>query len=94
MMESPQPPWIAVQQRVDEWVKIGASAHTVRAIRFGVMEVPSIPFTAEEGKELGDVPQTREDLAFGARKLEEGLKEGSFVEVTKEYAMLGKKTVR
>jgi Reverse transcriptase (RNA-dependent DNA polymerase) len=83
--ECRRPLWLSVQERVQEWRLLGASPFLCRAIKFGVYEKPSLPFVV--GEELGDIPQSVEDLAFGERDLGDGCGTGIYERVTKGQAM-------
>jgi hypothetical protein len=47
-----------------------------RAVQFGIMEQPSIPFTC--GMVMIPIPQTPEDLSFGREDLRAGCLEGIY----------------
>jgi hypothetical protein len=80
-MEDRRPPrWFATQQRVESWRLLGASEYLCRAVQFGVLEQPSIPFSRDEF--MNPIPQTPEDLAFGREDLQAGCQEGIYEEVT------------
>jgi hypothetical protein len=79
--ECRRPLWFSVQERVQERRLLGASPFLCRAIKFGVYEKPSLPFVV--GEELGDIPQSVEDLAFGERDLGDGCGTGIYERVTK-----------
>jgi hypothetical protein len=60
--------------RADRWRDMGAMEYKVRAIRFGIVDLPSIPFTS--GVVLPVIPQSREDLEFGRCDLGAGCASG------------------
>jgi hypothetical protein len=62
--------------RFASWRELGASEYLLRAIQFGIGEPPSTPFTGV-GAEMGEVPQTDEDLKFGRADLQVGLQKVS-----------------
>ena len=65
-MAGGQPFWRKTTGEADRWAELGASGYEVRAIRFGILDPPSIPFTADII--LSDIPQAEEDLEFGNEK--------------------------
>jgi hypothetical protein len=73
------PRWLAAQQRVEAWRRLGASGFLCRAIQFGILEQPSIPFTS--GDSMNPAPQTPEDLAFGREDLRAGCQEGIYEQI-------------
>jgi hypothetical protein len=58
---------------------MGATEYEVRAIRFGILDLPSIPFTS--GVLLPVISQSREDLEFGRCDLGAGCASGIYEEV-------------
>jgi hypothetical protein len=79
--EDQRPPrWLATQQRVESWRVLGTSEYLYRAVQFGILEQPSIPFSS--GEVMNPIPQTPEDLAFGREDLRAGCQEGIYEEVT------------
>jgi hypothetical protein len=58
---------------------MGATEYEVRAIRFGILDLPSIPFTS--GVVLPAIPQTEEDLEFGREDLHAGCASGIYEEI-------------
>jgi hypothetical protein len=58
---------------------MGATEYEVRAIRFGILDLPSIPFTS--GVVLPAIPQTEEDLEFGREDLRAGCASGIYEEI-------------
>jgi hypothetical protein len=65
-----QPFWRKRAKRPDRWRDVGASEYEVRAIRFGILDLPSVPFTY--GFVLPVIPQSEEDLRFGRADLRVG----------------------
>jgi hypothetical protein len=59
---------------------IGASEFLCRAVHFGILEQPSIPFSS--GEVLNPIPQTPEHLALGREDLRAGFREGLYEKVT------------
>jgi hypothetical protein len=51
-----------------------------RAVKFGILEQPSIPFSS--GEVMNPIPQTPKDLAFRREDLRAGYHEGIYEEVT------------
>jgi hypothetical protein len=51
-----------------------------RAVQFGILEQPSIPFSS--GEVMNPITQTLKDLAFGREVLRAGRQEGIYEEVT------------
>jgi hypothetical protein len=80
MADRRHPRWLATQQRVESWRLLGASEFFCRAVQFGILEQPSIPFSS--GEVMKPIPQTPEDLAFGREELRAGRQEGIYEEVT------------
>jgi hypothetical protein len=78
MADRRPPRWLATQQRVESWRLLGASEYLCRAVQFGILEQPSIPYSSGEVMN----PQTPEDLAFGSEDLRAGCQEGIYEEVT------------
>lgn len=76
--------WTASSRR--GLASIGCTEYLCRAIQFGIYEQPSVPFTAGNGTELTEIPQTAEDKAFAAQDLEEGCGSGIYKEVSAEHA--------
>jgi hypothetical protein len=74
------PRWLATQQRVESWRLLGASEYLCRAVKFGILEQPSIPFSS--GEVMNPIPQTPEDLAFGREDIRAECQEGIYEEVT------------
>jgi hypothetical protein len=56
------------------------SEYLCRAVQFGILEQPSIPFSS--GEVMNPIPQTPEDLAFGREDLRAGCQKGIYEEVT------------
>jgi hypothetical protein len=50
-----------------------------RAVQFGILEQPSIPFSS--GEVINPIPQTPEDLEFGREDLRAGCQERIYEEV-------------
>jgi hypothetical protein len=71
-----------MQQRVESWRLLGATEFLCRAVQFGILEQPSIPFSS--GEVMNPIPQTLEDLAFGREDLRAGCQECIHEEVTIE----------
>jgi hypothetical protein len=69
-----------MQQRVESWRLLGTSEYLCRAVQFGILEQPSIPFSS--GEVMNPIPQTPKDLAFGREDLRAGCQEGIYEEVT------------
>lgn len=60
-----------VALKADQWGSVlGESEYLTRAIRFGVRDMPTVPFTA--GRILPEIPQTEEDRAFARFDLKKG----------------------
>jgi hypothetical protein len=77
-----QPFWRQKALQADKWRNMGAKEYEVRAIRFGILDLPSIPFTS--GLVLSAIPQTEEDLYFGRDNLRAGCASGIYEEVVVE----------
>jgi hypothetical protein len=77
-----QPFWRRTALQADKWRDMGATEYEVRAIRFGILDLPSIPFTS--GVVLPAIPQTEEDLVFGREDLRAGCVSGIYEEVVTE----------
>jgi hypothetical protein len=82
---SRRPLWLRVQERVEQWRLLGDSPFLCRAIKFGIYEKPTTPFLL--GEELGEIPQSAEDLSFADRDLREGCATGIYERLTKGQAM-------
>ena len=78
------PLWVGTSRRWEAWAAIGATDYEVRAVRYGIVDMPTLPF--ECGTVLPAVPQSVEDLALGCAELEEGCKpeNGFYEEVAEE----------
>lgn len=78
---------MGTSRRWKDWDAIGAPAYEARAVRYGIVDMPSVPF--ECGVLLPTVPQSPEDLAFGTAELAEGCRAANrfYEEVTEEEAM-------
>jgi hypothetical protein len=74
-----QPFWRRTALRADRWRDMGATEYEVRAIRFGILDLPSIPFTS--GVVLPAIPQTEEDLEFGREDLRAGCASGIYEDI-------------
>lgn len=81
-----RPLWRVVQTHVDAWRRMGASAYLCRQIQFGIYEPPTRPFVTGQGLELGDIPQTFEDLEFGRKDITKGLSTGIYTEFSRNHA--------
>lgn len=79
-----QAPWRWTSRRADAWRQLGASEFLCRAIRFGIRDMPSVPFT--DGCVLGEIPQKEADLEFGREDLRAGCAGGVYEEVFAEEA--------
>jgi hypothetical protein len=71
-------------ERTKAWREVGASEYLCRAIRFGIHEEPTVPFT--EGTFLPPVPQTQEDLLFAEDDLGQGCLSGVYERVSRREA--------
>lgn len=81
-----RPLWRGTSLRADKWGRyLGASAFICRTIRYGVRDMPLVPFV--NGEMLPPIPQTEEDKVFARAKIEEGCKEQTIREVTRDYAV-------
>lgn len=81
-----RPLWRVLQRHVEAWRQIGASEYLCRSIEFGIYERPHQAFKQGQGVDLGDIPQTKEDLEFGKEDIKKGLSTGIYREVTPEHA--------
>jgi hypothetical protein len=84
MADRRPPRWLATQQRGESWRLLWASEFSCRAVQFGILEQPSIPFSSDEV--MNPSPQTAEDIAFGREDLWAGCQKGIYEEVTKGEA--------
>lgn len=57
-----------------------------KAIRYGIFEAPSRRFPPGCAMELGDLPQSTEDIQFAKTEIQLGLDTGIFARVSQEYA--------
>lgn len=72
--------------RVGAWRQIiNASQYSCRQIKFGIVEMPSIPFT--KGKIIPYTTQTENDYMYDLSEIESVRKSGLYEEVLVEYAM-------
>jgi hypothetical protein len=77
-----QPFWKQTTLRAQMWRDIRATEYVVRAIRFGILDLPSTPFTS--GLVLPAIPQNKEDLEFGKEDLRIGCDSGIYEELSAE----------
>jgi hypothetical protein len=77
-----QPFWRQTASRADRWRDMGATEYEVRAIRFGIIDLPSTPFTS--GLVLPIIPQNKNDLEFGKEDLRIESASGIYEEVSAE----------
>ena len=71
------PLWRGTAQKADVWrSELGASEYIARQVRFGILDMPSVPF--EEGLIFGELPQGEEDRAFAREDLKRGCEEGVY----------------
>lgn len=78
--------WRRTALSSDAWrSELGASEYLTRAIRYGILDLPTVPF--EDGLVLGELPQTAKDKDFARRDLEHGCREGVYEEVDYSEAM-------
>lgn len=64
---------------------IGASEYLLGQIRYGIMDISTVPF--KEGIVLPLIPQTEKYSSFAGEKLPRRLKKKVYEEVSKDYAM-------
>jgi hypothetical protein len=64
--------------------ELGASGYEERAILFGILDPPSVTFTADTI--LPDIPQTEEELEFGMADLFFGCMSGIYEEISRDQA--------
>jgi hypothetical protein len=83
-MAGGQPLWRKMSATADRYAELGASGYEERAIRFGILDPLSVPFTA--GTILPDIPQTEEDLEFGKADLSSGCLSGIYEEISRDKA--------
>jgi hypothetical protein len=72
-----QPYWRRTALRADKWREMGATVYEGRAIRFGIFDLPSTPFTSE----VILPAESREDLEFGKEYLAASCVAGIYEEV-------------
>ena len=78
--------WRGTPMRTDAWRKIlGSSKYLCRHIRYGIKDMPSVPFV--KGEVLPPIPQTEADKIFAQSDLNNGLRENIYEELSYEYAM-------
>lgn len=76
-----RPLWLGTSRRADAWKRLlGTSEFLVRSIRFGIRDLPTIPFT--DGQILPPIPQTEADKEFASADLSKGLREGIYEKVS------------
>ena len=78
------PLWRNTALRADAWKALGASEYLTRQIRFGIRDMPTIPFKV--GRKLPSIPQTEKDLSFASDKILKGVEGRVFEQVTEGYA--------
>lgn len=72
--------WRATARRADKWQSVlGASDYEVRMVRFGIRDMPTVPFT--KGVVMGEIPQDERDLEFGLEELGTMVQSGMVEEV-------------
>lgn len=75
--------WRGTSLRADAWrSELKASEYLVRAVRYGIRDMPSVPFT--DGLVLGEIPQSEEDKEFAEGDLKKGCREGVYEEIGPE----------
>ena len=80
-----QPLWRKTSLKADVWgTELRASEYVVRSIKYGIRDLPIIPFT--EGLELSEIPQTDEDKIFAREDLEMGCRNGIYEEMSHREA--------
>lgn len=63
--------WKGTSGKADRWAaELGASAYVVRALKFGIRDMPAVPF--KEGVVMGEVPQSAADRVFAEEDLRKG----------------------
>lgn len=79
------PHWRRTALRADAWKSVlGALEFLFRQIRFGIRDIPSIPFT--HGRKLLSIPQTEKDLLCASGKLSDELENKVFEELIEDYS--------
>lgn len=72
-----RPLWLGTSRRAEAWKRLlGTSDYLVRQIRYGIRDLPSLPFTV--GRVLPSIPQTEADRSFASADLAKGLQEGIY----------------
>lgn len=72
-----EPLWRGTFRRVEAWrTVIAGSEYVERAVRFGIQDMPSVPFV--QGRVLLVIPQSTEDKEFARGDLERGVREGIY----------------
>ena len=75
------PLWRTTSLRADKWQsELGASEYLVRAIRYGIRDMPAVPFT--DGLVLGEIPQSEEDRCFVPKDLLDRCQKGIYERVS------------
>lgn len=78
--------WRVTAKRADAWrEELSASEFVVRAIRFGIRDMPKIPF--EAGFVMSRIPQSEEDEEFAEEELRERVRRREVEEIGEEEAM-------
>lgn len=85
--------WRGPALKADAWrSELGASEFLCRAIRYGIRDMPTVPFT--EGRVLGEIPQSEKDKLFAREDLRSGCQSGVYEEISpleaREIARSGK----
>ena len=81
------PLWQRTSRRVDAWRSLGASEFECRAVEYGIVDMPRVPF--ERGRLIPAVPQSEEDRRFAEVELREGCRaeSGIYEEISKAEAL-------
>jgi hypothetical protein len=77
-----QPLWRRTAMRAERWRDLGATDYEMRAIRYGILDLPTSPLST--GVVLPAIPQTEEDLEFGRADLTAGCASGIYEQVSRE----------
>lgn len=70
--------WRGTAGKADVWASIGASPFVVRTVKYGIRDMPLVPFT--ESLVIAEIPQSEEDYMF-AKELERGVAVGVLEDV-------------
>ena len=78
------PLWRNTALRADAWKALGALEYLTQQIRYGIRDMPTIPFVV--GRKLPSIPQTEKDFTFASHKILKGVEGRVFELASAEHA--------